>query len=132
VNLPVPAALAGIADGAYTIGFQPHHLSPRGPECLGASRSGQGLVTEITGSESFVHLAFADARWVMLAHGILSFEPDEMVEVFIDPRHIMVFDDRGRGRRRRSWRRRGQGWPHRSRPYPPRLRANPKSPRTTR
>ena len=26
-NLPVPAELAGIADGRYTIGFQPHHLS---------------------------------------------------------------------------------------------------------
>ena len=53
-------------------------------------------MTEITGSESFVHLDFADVRWVMLEHGILSFEPDEEIEVFIDPRHIMVFDASGR------------------------------------
>ena len=53
-------------------------------------------VTEITGSESFVHLDFADVRWVMLEHGILSFEPDQEIEVFIDPRHIMVFDAEGR------------------------------------
>ena len=53
-------------------------------------------VTEITGSESFVHLDFADVRWVMLEHGILSFEPDQEIEVFIDPRHIMVFDAAGR------------------------------------
>jgi glycerol transport system ATP-binding protein len=39
---------------------------------------------------------FADARWVMLAHGILDFETDDEVEVFIDPRHIMVFDQNGR------------------------------------
>jgi glycerol transport system ATP-binding protein len=32
----------------------------------------------------------------MLAHGIRVFEPDETVEVFIDPRHIMVFDASGR------------------------------------
>ena len=93
----MPAELAGIADASYTIGFQPapsfaHAAERRGrrgdaPRCS---------VTEITGSESFVHLDFADARWVMLAHGILTFEPDEMVEVFIDPRHIMVFDATGR------------------------------------
>ena len=53
-------------------------------------------VTEITGSESFVHLDFADVRWVMLEHSVLSFEPDQEVEVFIDPRHIMVFDAQGR------------------------------------
>ncbi len=32
----------------------------------------------------------------MLAPGIRVFESDEMVEVFIDPRHIMVFDQNGR------------------------------------
>ena len=95
VNLPVPAGMAGIADDSYTIGFQPHHLS--------LTRKGSGApirakvsTMEITGSESFVHLDFADARWVMLAHGIKSFEPDETVEVFLDPQHIMVFDSSGR------------------------------------
>ena len=53
-------------------------------------------ITEITGSESFIHLDFADARWVMLTHGIRDFEIDAVVEVFIDPRHIMVFDGHGR------------------------------------
>jgi glycerol transport system ATP-binding protein len=32
----------------------------------------------------------------MLAHGIKSFEPDETVEVFLDPEHLMVFDANGR------------------------------------
>jgi len=56
-------------------------------------------ITEITGSESFIHLDFADARWVMLTHGIRHFEPDEVVEVFIDPRHLMVFDAGGQAAR---------------------------------
>jgi glycerol transport system ATP-binding protein len=54
------------------------------------------LVTEITGSESFVHLDFAGVRWVMLTHGIKNFQTDETIEVFIDSRHIMVFDEHGR------------------------------------
>jgi len=31
-----------------------------------------------------------------MAHGIHDFETDAMVEVFIDPRHLMVFDQTGR------------------------------------
>lgn len=96
VKLPVPAELVGIADGNYTIGFQPHHLSLERPNAVAVPVRAKVTITEITGSESFVHLDFADARWVMLAHGIRDFETDEVVEVFIDPRHIMVFDEHGR------------------------------------
>ena len=96
VKLPVPAELAGIPDASYTIGFQPHHLSLERPNASAVPVRAKVTITEITGSESFVHLDFADARWVMLAHGILDFETDDEVEVFIDPRHIMVFDQNGR------------------------------------
>jgi glycerol transport system ATP-binding protein len=95
VKLPVPPGLVGIADESYTIGFQPHHLSLERPSPAAVPVRAKVSITEITGSESFVHLNFADVRWVMLAHGIHHFEPDEQVEVFIDPRHIMVFDAAG-------------------------------------
>lgn len=96
VNLPVPAELAGIADGVYTIGFQPHHLSLTRPNRDAVSVVAKVSVTEITGSESFVHLDVADVRWVMLAPGIRVFAPDDRLEVFIDHRHVMVFDESGR------------------------------------
>ncbi|MBZ9981169.1 MULTISPECIES: ABC transporter ATP-binding protein [unclassified Mesorhizobium] len=95
VKLPVPPELVGIADGNYTIGFQPHHLSLERPDACAVPVRAKVTITEITGSESFIHLDFADARWVMLTHGIRDFETDEAVEVFIDPRHIMVFDQHG-------------------------------------
>lgn len=95
VDLPVPADLADIADGAYTIGFQPHHLSLTRPNRDAVSVTAKVSVTEITGSESFVHLDFADARWVMLTPGVETFVPDDRIEVFIDHRHVMVFDQAG-------------------------------------
>jgi len=96
VDLPAPADLVDIPDASYTIGFQPHHLSLARTTPSAVAVKAKVSITEITGSESFVHLDFADVRWVMLAHGIRVFEPDEVVEVFIDPRHIMVFDEAGR------------------------------------
>ena len=96
VRLPVPAGVADIEDGVYTIGFQPHHLSLTAPTAGAVSVRAKVTVTEITGSESFIHFLFADARWAMLTPGVLVFEPDEIVEVYIDPRHLMVFDQSGR------------------------------------
>ncbi|WP_196259874.1 ABC transporter ATP-binding protein [Pelagibacterium limicola] len=96
VGLPVPVEATSAPDGSYTIGFQPHHLSlaPAGPDAVGVTA--RVTITEITGSESFVHLAYGDAAWVMLTPGIHTFEVDETIEVFIDPRHLMVFDPAGR------------------------------------
>lgn len=96
VDLPVPANLAGIADATYTIGFQPHHLSLQGQAEGAVAVPARVSVTEITGSESFVHLDFGSARWVMLTPGIRVFEPGEVIDVYIDPRHLMVFDAAGR------------------------------------
>jgi glycerol transport system ATP-binding protein len=94
--LPVPSNLLSLADGDYTIAFQPHHLS--------LNQSGVGAVTlraevsalEITGSESFVHLRFGDARWIMLTPGVQSFAVGEAIEVYLDPRLLLVFDETGR------------------------------------
>jgi glycerol transport system ATP-binding protein len=96
VSLAVPARLTGIADGPYTIGFHPHHLSFAAPAEDAVPLAATVSVTEITGSESFVHLDFGDERWVMLEHGVHRLEPGESVRVFVDTRHLLVFDADGR------------------------------------
>lgn len=96
VSVPVPDRLSGAADGDYTIGFRPHHLALSPPNQDAVAVEAIVSVTEITGSESFVHLDFGDAHWVMLAHGIHQFEGGQRIEVFIDTRHLLVFDHAGR------------------------------------
>ncbi|MHB0951393.1 MAG: ABC transporter ATP-binding protein [Allorhizobium sp.] len=94
--LPVPAHLAAIADAPVTIGFQPHHLYLHRNDHAMTALSAKTLVSEIAGSESFIHLNFAGARWVMLAHGIHDIDPDHELEVFIDTHHLMAFGSDGR------------------------------------
>lgn len=92
----VPAHLAGIADGPVTVAFHPHHLHPM-PVHDGAVRlSAKTLISEIAGSESFVHVDFAGSRWVMLTRGILDIEPDRQIDIYLDTRHLMAFDANGR------------------------------------
>ena len=89
VAIPAPADLA---DGRYTIGFQPHHLSLSRSEPGAVAINARVGVSEITGSETFVHLDHAGERWVLLAQGIHHLAADEVIEVFVDTRHLMVFD----------------------------------------
>ncbi|WP_127143996.1 ABC transporter ATP-binding protein [Pelagibacterium montanilacus] len=100
VAIPVPDEARSAPDGTYTIGFQPHHLSlsPANPDAVGVEA--KVTITEITGSESFVHLAYGGFPWVMLAHGIHHFDVGATITVFIDPRHLLVFDSDGRAVRR--------------------------------
>ncbi|MBB4009751.1 ABC transporter ATP-binding protein [Allorhizobium taibaishanense] len=95
--LTVPPHLMHVPEGPLTLAFQPHHLS------LSAdSTSSDGVLTartmisEISGSESFIHLEYAGERWVMLEHGIHDIEPGRDLQVQLDTRHLMAFDTEGR------------------------------------
>ncbi|MBA8899600.1 ABC transporter ATP-binding protein [Phyllobacterium sp. P30BS-XVII] len=102
VAMPVPSNLGEIADGTYTVGFQPHHVGTSRRNADEIALKAIVTATEITGSESFVHLSFADARWTMLTHGIHIYTPDEVIDIFIDPRNLMIFDANGQSVTRRQ------------------------------
>lgn len=91
--LPVPMHLTGIPSGPVRIAFQPHHLH------LHAKPSSERLsartqISEIAGSESFIHLDFAGQKWVLLTHGIHDIDADQTIDVHLDTRHLMAFHPR--------------------------------------
>jgi glycerol transport system ATP-binding protein len=57
--------------------------------------TGTVAITEITGSESFVHADFAGQRWVALAHGVHLLDIGQPVELWLDPARFFVFDKAG-------------------------------------
>jgi glycerol transport system ATP-binding protein len=87
---------AAIADGAYQLGFRAHQLSldPLGEGAL--TLSCKVKVSEITGSESYVHVAAGDDIFVALAPGVRSLEPDQAISVFLAPQRCFLFDAGGR------------------------------------
>lgn len=95
--MPVPPHLQSIPDGPVTIAFQPHHLSLGSPtlDATPAPLSVRTLISEIGGSESFIHAEFHGTRWVILEHGVHEVEPDRELSVFLDTRHVMAFGEHG-------------------------------------
>jgi glycerol transport system ATP-binding protein len=53
-------------------------------------------VTEITGSESFVHLNRDDSNWVAVLQGIHEYPPGYVLDAALDPDNVFVFDRAGR------------------------------------
>jgi glycerol transport system ATP-binding protein len=89
-------AFAGLADGDYTLGIRAHHLALRRPAGEAMKLIGRVQVSEITGSESYVHVDYGVARFVALAPGVHDITPGSPIETFIDPARVFVFDAAGR------------------------------------
>ena len=96
VAAPADGALAGLADGTYVAGFRANHLTLKPPfrrrRSLSAARV---AVTEITGSETFLHLTHGGDRWVGLVHGVHDLDRGTEVDVWLDPAHVYLFDQGG-------------------------------------
>ena len=77
-SLPATGKMADLPEGRYTAGFRPN-LS----------------VTELTGSETFIHLDHGGTRWVGVIHGVHDLQPGRDLPVYLDPAHIYIFSDDG-------------------------------------
>ncbi|KQW18410.1 ABC transporter ATP-binding protein [Afipia sp. Root123D2] len=81
-----------LPDGHYRIGFRAHQLAIANNGAGRHAFPATVTVTEITGSESFVHLRQGDSNWVSVLPGIHEFEPGRRLEAAIDPDDVFVFD----------------------------------------
>ncbi|GIQ74533.1 ABC transporter ATP-binding protein [Bradyrhizobium sp. ma5] len=89
---PAAGLYANLPDGTYKIGFRAHQLEV-GSVVPGRHKfSATVTVTEITGSESFVHVHVHGSNWVAVLHGVHEYEPGQVLEAAIDPENIFVFD----------------------------------------
>jgi len=93
---PADGAFAALPDGRYTAGFRANHLSLHTPSTRAVEFVCRLGVSEITGSETFLHLAYGPDRWVGLVHGVHDLSPGTQVSVWLDPDHVYIFDADGR------------------------------------
>ena len=86
--LPVP----GIADGDYRIAVRAHflQLAPPSPDAIELRATVK--VTELSGSESFVHFDCGGEPWVALLAGNHNLEPGATISLYVSPAQLMVFD----------------------------------------
>ena len=96
VKAPATGLYAALSDGDYRVGFRAHQLELANGIAGRHAFAATVTVTEITGSESFVHLARDASNWVAVLHGVHEFEPGDVLDAVLDPENIFVFDAAGR------------------------------------
>lgn len=91
-NTDAPKAASNLLDGNYKIGIRPHHVYLDNPDTPSLKMSGVVSTTEITGSESFIHVRIGDLDIVALVHGVHRVEIGEPITVYLDQSKFFIFD----------------------------------------
>jgi len=91
VRWGAPDRFAGIADGSYTLGLRPHALTPTPIGDLPVAVEGRVQVTELSGSESTVHLEIEGRSWVSQSHGIHALEVGTVARLHADMNQALLF-----------------------------------------
>ena len=92
VSWELPPAQAALQDGAYTVAVRPHHVGPLQDGAKTVPIVGKVLITELSGSESVVHIDFGGRTWVSQSHGIHPIEVGDDAQLYLDAGRCMLFD----------------------------------------
>jgi glycerol transport system ATP-binding protein len=94
-SLPATGKMTDLPEGRYTAGFRPNHLEIEQHTNAAMRFTTRLSVTELTGSETFIHLDHHDTRWVGVIHGVHDLQPGRDLPVYLDPAHIYIFSEDG-------------------------------------
>ena len=99
-DLPLPATSPGSPDGPYTLGVRASHLSIATPRTGRRAPSPATVeLTEISGSETFVHVDDGDLHWVVQADGVHEHRARRAGRrCYLDPAHALRLRRRRRAR----------------------------------
>jgi glycerol transport system ATP-binding protein len=92
IRAPASGLYAQLADGTYRVGFRAHQLEVATGIAGRHAFHATVTVTEITGSESFVHLNRDASNWVAVLPGVHEYEPGHLLDAVLDPANVFVFD----------------------------------------
>ena len=97
IKIPTSASnrLRSLGNGDYRLGFRPHQLRMQqsGPQSVAIETD--VILSEITGSESFIHIDALGQRWTALAQGIHNHAMGAKLTLYLDPDDLFVFDPDG-------------------------------------
>jgi glycerol transport system ATP-binding protein len=92
IQAPASGLYKSLADGPYRVGFRAHQLEVANGIAGRHAFQATVTVTEITGSESFVHLNRDASNWVAVLQGVHEYEPGYVLDAVLDPDNVFVFD----------------------------------------
>ena len=87
--------MLSLPDGQYIAGFRPNHVEIGRQSADALEFQSKLIVTELTGSETFIHLDHHAERWVGVIHGVHDLAIGAPLNVYLDPAHVYIFSEDG-------------------------------------
>lgn len=75
----------------YTLAFRPHHISLQQTGNHSVAVEATVGTSEITGSETYIHVTVDGAHWVVLTHGVHRVNNGDAITVYLDPSRYYLF-----------------------------------------
>ena len=95
IQLPLTGHLQHLTPGFYRFGVRPCHLALKPRSHRDQRFEAMVALSEISGSETFLHVAFDDAAWVVQEEGVHSLDLNREIPLFLNPDNVFVFDPAG-------------------------------------
>ena len=92
----LPDHLKDIADGRYRLGFRANHATLSRSDDSEIEIPASASLAEVSGSETFIHLTYGGADWVVQEEGVHSLRIGDAINVYLKPERFFLFgeDDR--------------------------------------
>lgn len=91
----VPDHLSDLSAGQYLFGLRPEHIEIYDESRHVSRISSEVDVTEVSGSETFIHFIYHEQPWVAVEEGVIRMEPGDKADFGFDAANLFVFDGDG-------------------------------------
>jgi len=95
IDFPLTGHLKDLAPGIYKFGIRPHHFSLKPHSEQDVEICTRVELSEINGSETFLHFFYRNRSLVMQEQGVHSRDVGDGVCVYVRPQYFYVFDEQG-------------------------------------
>jgi len=94
ITFPIQDHLATLPDGNYKFGIRSHHLSLKHKNKNDTEIRTRVRLSEISGSETFIHVTYHDWPLVVREAGITPLQIGDEVSIYVNPDNIFIYDEK--------------------------------------
>ena len=84
-----------LPNDSYTVAIRPHHVSLSSSDQYSVKITAVVSTSEISGSETFIHVKTEQDHWVLLTHGVHRVNTGDAIDLYLDPSRFYLFNSSG-------------------------------------
>ena len=95
IEIPLDGQMKSLPAGKYKFGIRSHHFFLSRTSKEDAEIQGRVVLSEINGSETFIHVNYDNSRLVVQENGIQPLRIGAEITIYVNPSSFFVYDEAG-------------------------------------